>query len=289
MIIVNLKGGLGNQMFQYALGRHLALKNKDILKLNTQNLTTAKEQGNIYRPFDLESFCIYKEIAEVSEIEKVQYPYGTFSKINSLIRRKVFKRYNIIFDKKFLNLSGNIYLDGYWQSPNYFDSIRKTLLEDFKLNDGLSASGKIIEDSIKSTNSVSLHVRRGDYVQNSRVLDEYGICSVSYYERALSEIAKLYSDYTVYVFSDDIEWVKNNLQFKNSSVVFIKDESITSAQELYLMSKCKHNIIANSTFSWWGAWLNNNPDKIVIAPTPWFDKVIYDKNLIPSSWKQIPK
>lgn len=289
MIIVNLKGGLGNQMFQYALGRALTLKNNDILKLDTGSLSQAKELGNIYRPFDLDAFTILKDVAYTEEITQLKYPYGFVSKVVRLFKRKILRQTSVVFNQKIASLTGSHYLDGYWQSPKYFESIRPTLLTDFTLRDPLSTSAQDLLNQIKNTNSVSLHVRRGDYVQNPRVLRENGVCSVGYYEKAVTEIEKTHHGVTYFVFSDDINWIKSNIALPNKTVVFVEDATLSAPQELYLMSQCQHNIIANSSFSWWAAWLNQHEDKVVIAPTPWFDTISYDPNLIPDSWIQLPK
>lgn len=289
MIIVNLKGGLGNQMFQYALGRTLALKNNDVLKLDTESLSKAKVIGNIYRPFDLEVFTIEKNIATREEVLALKHPHGIFSKAIIKFKHKVLRQSNVVFNQKVTKLTGSQYLDGYWQSPLYFENIRPTLLADFTLREALSPSGQILQAQIKSTNSVSIHIRRGDYVQNPRVLRENGICSVTYYKQAVAKINAMQKEVTYFIFSDDMTWVKENLPFKDAAVVYIEDKTLTAPQELYLMSQCKHNIIANSSFSWWAAWLNQFERKMVIAPTPWFETVAYDKNLIPPSWIQLPK
>jgi hypothetical protein len=288
MIIVNLKGGLGNQMFQYALGRHLAEKNKVELKLDTTSLSKAKELGNIYRPFDLDAFNIKNEQATPLEIQALRYPYGFISKFKSIFERKILRKTFVTFDEKVLELKDGVYLDGYWQSPKYFEAIRDTLLTEFTLKTHLSPSGQALQDKILSSTSVSLHVRRGDYVANKRVLKENGICSVEYYKQAIGVMATKVADPTFFVFSDDIQWVKTNLPLPTNAV-FVSDETISAPEELFLMSACKHNIIANSSFSWWGAWLNQNEDKTVIAPTPWFDTITYDANLIPDTWIQLQK
>lgn len=288
MIIVNLKGGLGNQMFQYALGRALSLKNNDILKLDTQSLSNAKELGNIYRPFDLAAFSIYQDIATPEEVKRLRYPNGILSKIKELFVQKIVRPNTVIFNNKILNLTGNQYLDGYWQSPRYFDQIKNILLEDFTLRKLLSASGEILKKEILNTNAISLHVRRGDYVANPKVKRENGICSPEYYKSAVALIKKEVASPHFFIFSDDITWVKENLSITDP-VRYVEDTNLTAPEELYLMSICQHNIIANSSFSWWGAWLNQNSNKIVVAPTPWFDKIKSDKSLIPNSWKLLPK
>jgi len=288
MIITNLKGGTGNQMFQYALGRHLAFKNNDTLKLDVTNLSIASEVGNIYRPFALEAFNVKKEIATSEETQNIKYPYGILSKIWIWFSFKILKKFNVLFNPSILNLKGDIYLDGYWQSPKYFEKIREVLLEEFTLNSALSFDASNLEKTISETIAVSLHVRRGDYVKNPQVLKEFGICSIDYYKRAIKHIEDSVDSPTYFVFSDDLAWVKKNLPV-GEKVVYIQGENITDTEELTLMSKCKHNIIANSTFSWWGAWLNQNSNKIVVAPTPWFETQPYDKDLILKSWIQKKK
>jgi hypothetical protein len=288
MIIVNLKGGIGNQLFQYATGRHLALRNKTELKLDISGLDRANKVGDIYRPFDLDSFTINATIANDGEVIKLKYPYGLISKAWRWFTFKILRKKNLIFDQNVLSWSDNIYLDGYWQSPKYFDDIRETLLNEIVFNKTLSASAHDYLKKIETNNSIALHVRRGDYIKNPTVLKEFGVCSNDYYTEALAYISDNVINPTFFVFSDDIEWVKANIQLPNSTI-FVKGKDMTAVEDLVLMSKCRHNIIANSSFSWWSAWLNNHPDKIVIAPTPWFDTIVYDKDLIPKSWIQIQK
>ncbi len=288
MIIVNIKGGLGNQMFQYALGKHLTLKNNDELKLDTDSLSRANEIGNIYRPFALEAFNIKKEIATTEEILPLKYPHGILSKGWRWFSFKILRRFNVLFNPSVLNWTGNIYLDGFWQSPNYFEDIRDVLLKEFTLTAPLSSETADFAKIISEGSAVSIHVRRGDYATNARVMKEFGVCSTEYYQKAMEKIETAIDSPTYFVFSDDIEWVKENLPV-GESAVYIQGIRITDTEEMVLMSKCKHNIIANSSFSWWGAWLNQNPDKIVVAPTPWFETQPYDKDLIPKSWTQLQK
>lgn len=288
MIIVNLKGGLGNQMFQYALGRNLAKKNNDQLKLYTGGLTRANEVGDIYRPFSLEKFNIQKDISSKEETRKLKYPYGILSKLWRFISLQVLKINKTIWNPKVMDKTGDIFLDGYWQSPRYFSEIRPTLLKEFSLKNPLSTSGQKYLSDIQNTESVAVHIRRGDYANNPQVLREFGVCSPNYYEKAVAKIQEAHANAQFFIFSDDIDWVKNNLKI-SASVTYVEDPSLSDADELYLMSQAKHNIIANSSFSWWSAWLNDNDQKIVVAPDPWFEKTIYDKNLIPASWIKIKK
>ncbi len=288
MIIVNLKGGLGNQMFQYALGRTLALKNKTILKLDVAGLDRANKIGDIYRAFGLSAFTIKKTIATAEEVQALKYPYGKISKGWRWFAFKILKRTHVVFEPALLKRKGDIFLDGYFQSPRYFTDIRDTLLADFTLEEPLSPAGATIANQIKSTTAVSIHVRRGDYIKNPQVLKEFGVCSLQYYQAAINHIKSIHPNPTFFVFSDDMNWVRENLPVGDNAV-YVSDASIKDYQELILMSTCSYNIIANSSFSWWGAWLNQNPNKIVITPNPWFESAEWDKDLISESWIQLPK
>ncbi|MEZ4195092.1 MAG: alpha-1,2-fucosyltransferase [Candidatus Paceibacterota bacterium] len=288
MIIVNLKGGLGNQMFQYALGRKLAQKNNDLLKLDTDGLRRANELGDIYRPFSLEQFNIIKNIAEPEEVRALKYPFGIISKGLRWSNLHILRRTHTVYEKDILEKTGDIFLDGFWQSPLYFTDIKEILLKEFTLSKPFSEAGAIFAEQIKNSPAVALHVRRGDYIKNPRVEKEFGPCSLDFYKNAMAEIEKVLPEPTYFVFSDDLPWVKENLPLGNKAV-FVKGTGMTDAEDLILMSMCQHNIIANSSFSWWSGWLNPNPNKVVIAPTPWFNLSPYDKNLIPESWLQLPK
>lgn len=275
-------------MFQYALGRKLALQNKDTLKLEIEGLNRANKIGDIYRSFGLGHFNIQKNIASYIEVQKLKYPYKIFSKGFRWFNFKVLRNTHIIFEPTVLNWRGDIFLDGYWQSPKYFDDIRTTLLSDFTLSEPLSPAGSTFVSQIQSTESVSIHIRRGDYIKNPKVLKEFGVCSLTYYSAAIKCIVSRHPSSTFFIFSDDIPWVKENLEMGDKAV-FVSDQSITDFQELILMSTCKHNIIANSSFSWWGAWLNQNPNKTVIAPTPWFESAEWDRSLLPKPWIKLQK
>jgi len=288
MIIINLKGGIGNQMFQYAFGKKMALKNDDTLKLETAGLARANDVGDIYRPFSLDAFQIQKNIATPDEVRKLKYPYGIISKGLRWFNFKILKKRHTVFEQEALSWTGDLFLDGYWQSPLYFDDIRKPIVAEFQLRTPLSTSVMKYKTRMESTNSISVHIRRGDYVKNPQVLKEFGICEASYYQAAIDQINASTDNPTFFVFSDDIAWVKENLPLPATSV-FVQDPDLRDVEELALMSMCKHNIIANSTFSWWGAYLNNNDEKIVIAPTPWFNESKSDPHLIPETWTQLPK
>lgn len=302
MIIVKLYGGIGNQMFQYALGRHLAEKNSTFLKMDL----TVYEMFKL-RKYELHNFEIWQHIASIEEIETFKCENSTMlsrlvSKIGKRLGPKLYstsdfyqntivvKEKQFYFDPSVLDMKGNIYLDGYWQSEKYFCSIRDILLREFTIKHKQDYINVELTKLICNTESVSLHIRRGDYVQNPLTKQVHGICSLDYYEKAVNFITKRKSNCQFYLFSDDPIWVLDNFKINHPTTIIDHNNASTNYEDLRLMSLCKHNIIANSSFSWWGAWLNNNPDKIVIAPKIWFadtEKNEQTIDLIPDKWIKV--
>ena len=290
MIITKLQGGLGNQMFQYALGRNLAITNKTEVKFDLSFYK--KIDGNkTTREYTLNHFNIIEKIATENEIKKLKkyeqkkgrrnFFHNTFIADNSIYIKE--KQFN--FDENIFKSSTNIYLDGYWQSKKYFKNIENIIHKEFILREEFQIKNEDLKQNIVSSNSVSLHIRRGDYINNRKTNEVHGLCSLYYYQKSLEIISKKQNDLKIFVFSDDIEWAKNNLK-TNFPTIFIENNK--DCEDLILMSLCKHNIIANSSFSWWRAWLNQNPDKIVIAPKEWFNDPNKDTtDLIPKSWIRI--
>jgi Glycosyl transferase family 11 len=290
MIIVRLKGGLGNQMFQYALGRVLAIKNNTPLLLDVGFLSdggyvTAREYG-------LDVFNITGRIAKRSEIFFIYRRYGQ-GEFSHLVERAKRRFLNIqkqeIHSHKFnpglLKLGSGTYLDGYFQSPKYFAGYEEAIRKDFILLHSLSGDAWKLFAEIADTESLCLHVRRGDYVGNRHheVVDE------NYYEEAINRISEKNKIEKIYIFSDDIEWCRRNLQF--SHPVFFVDEKYSGRHgegHMILMSAGKYFVIPNSTFSWWGAWLSDREGKIVVCPRQWFgDASINSDDLIPTNWIKI--
>lgn len=290
MIIVNLKGGLGNQMFQYAAGKALATKNNGTLKLYTGDLEGVPTIGNTKRDFGLKDFALTAAMATKEEVTPLVPGNNLLTKILKKIKAEIWGSNHLLFEPGFFSQTGDIYLNGFWQSTRYFNSIRELLLADFQLRGSDAILYQDFSSQIKNCTAVSIHVRRGDYASNPVVRRQFGICSKQYYQNAISAITTKIPNVTFFIFSDEPEWVKNNLKLKQeTNVVYIPSDGISDTQSLVLMSQCQHNIIANSSFSWWGAWLNQNPGKIVVAPTPWFDHLKSDADLIPDTWKTLPK
>ena len=290
MIVVKLMGGLGNQVFQYATGRTLALKHQAELKLDLSFLNS--DPKNIYtkRELELHVFNVSADIASSKELEPF-YKRTLFqrivTKIFSIFPSKYFigNPKGFEYDVAFESYPNNSYLNGYWQSEKYFNSIREILLKDLVIKKEMSEQCKLTKDLILNSNSVSLHIRRGDYLSDKNANEFHGTLPLDYYYKAMAHLNVLYKDLKVFIFSDDMDWVKANLKLTNECVYVDFNTGENSVFDMYLMSQCKHNIIANSSFSWWGAWLNQNSQKTVIAPEKWFaDKNLNTKDLIPNSW-----
>ena len=293
MIIVNLKGGLGNQMFQYACGKALLLRNRSKgleqeLKLDMSGYARIKSSDTL-RTYSLGAFRIDTPLAPLEEIARIKYPFGILSKGWRFFRAKALRRYDTGYDPRVLERRGDIYLDGYWQSEKYFTDIAGIIRNDFSLKDGFGPAAEAAARTIAGErNPVSLHVRRGDYVSNAKTNASYGTCSPDYYRQAVTMILEKNPGARFFVFSDDIPWAKENLGL-SAETFYVSGNGIKDCEEVILMSKCKHHIIANSSFSWWGARLDPNPDKTVVAPERWFNRSprSYYKDIVPDSWTRI--
>lgn len=266
MKIIKLQGGLGNQMFQYAYGRNIELLGK-VISFDISFYHGNKSRIDTTREFKLDKFNIE-------------------TKADFLVmRRPIYDLLSKILKK--LKLVEN----GFWQNEKYFKNIEEIIRKEFTLkNDLNSHSSEISNKILLSTDSVSLHIRRGDYVNDKKTNQHHGTCDINYYKLALEYISsKIGKDIQIFVFSDDITWVKGNMSFPYPTI-YVSSPEIPDYEELILMSKCKHNIIANSSFSWWAAWLNSNPDKIVIAPKKWangaYNQVKF-RDIIPNTWHKI--
>lgn len=286
MKIVNLKGGLGNQMFQYALYRHLIEKN-EAAKLDI----SAYKEWVIHNGYELEKvFKVKPELASKREARLCrQCLYNYMNKKDCISEFKYYPEKQFNYDSNVFNMNGNIYYDGYWQTEKYFKDIENMIRNDFVFKDKLDLKNFKIALKIVSGNSISIHVRRGDYVRIKDTARLHGgICTINYYMRAVKMMSRKVPQPVFYVFSDDSEWAKDNLKLDFETAYVDWNKGKDSYRDMQLMSLCKHNIIANSTFSWWAAWLNKNQNKRVIAPAKWFnDPEINTSDLIPQNWVKI--
>lgn len=288
-------GGLGNQMFQYAFVYALSKKfSTDIVFDMSWFEEVKKDEKLTTRVFELDIFNINYEIATKKDLEQVILPRHR-SKIQKLLW-DVFKivKYKPVgnaliqtssysFDKKLLNPPEYIYYEGFFQNEKYFKYLREDLIKNFTLNIPVDEKNQSILNKIIETNSASLHIRRGDYVTLESAKKFHGTCSLDYYRKAIAYIAKRVENPHFFLFSDDTDWVVENLKIEYPFTIVDFNQG-KGYLDLNLMKHCKHNIIANSSFSWWGAWLNENPNKIVIAPKKWHTKKLKKCDIIPKSW-----
>ena len=298
-IIVTLRGGLGNQMFQYALGRRLSFYYRVPFKLDKFHLRT-----NFFnflgvttlRKYALGNFNIHAKIARYQDLPFLSKVPSTrftvwLNELNKILNpqsRQVIREMPYSYSqniKNILRAGNNVCLDGFWNNEGYFKEIESVIRRDFSLKVKMSIRAMKLAKRISRTNSVSIHVRRKDYVTNLNTRRFHRICGLDYYYASIRRIAKQISSPYFFIFSDDIDWVRENLQIKYP--VTLVDHFGSDAEELILMSLCKHNIIANSSFSWWGAWLNRNRQKIVLAPKRWFRKKRAESGIVPQTWIKV--
>lgn len=287
MVITRIYGGLGNQMFQYAIGRSISLQKKTMLKMDISSFSSYK-----LRNYKLSVFNIEEKFAKQSELpllitEKNYFKKSCLQLVNKLIPTS--KRLVIYEQDSITNadcLAQNVYLIGYWQSEKYFKKDANQIRQDFAITKKLTPSAKNWLKQIKSTLSVSLHVRRGDYVSDFKTSQRYNIDLTRYYRKSMAILKQKVNKPVFFVFSDDYKWVQGAFSGKQN-IRIVSDNKLQDYEELYLISKCQHNITANSTFSWWGAWLNNSPDKIVLTPRHWYKDQPTSPELIPNKWIKI--
>lgn len=285
MIIVRLCGGLGNQLFQYAAGRSLSIAHQAelVLDLSWYQNTPA---SNTPRQYELAHYPIQARVASGNE-ERLCSLYSSRILRRLQVLHWPWRRHqetNFEFDGSFPQLKDNTYLDGYWQSYKYFEGVADTIRKEFKPLSVPSAVDQAIGEKIQATESVSVHVRRGDYVTQKAAAEVHGVCPLDYYDAAIHAIEKRVSSPHFFVFSDDSEWARTNLTFPGPAVFVDHNNGATAYQDMQLMSQCRHHVIANSSFSWWGAWLNPRIDKLVIAPKRWFLDDRTSSSLTPIDW-----
>lgn len=287
MIIVKLIGGLGNQMFQYAAGRRLACFHNTDLFLDVTGF-----ESESLRECELNHFRINAAIAPPDLLKQV--PFSRKDSVCLGIRN--FLSANTVwqyvrektpdFHEEVLSLPDRVYLDGYWQSERYFAEISNLISNELSFVDPPSIINQELLMKIGNCNSVSVHIRRGDYVSNPETRRIHYVCDEKYYTKALTHVMKKVNDPEFFIFSDDPDWAQRHVA-PNAPVTYISHNSGgQSYEDLRLMMHCRDHIIANSSFSWWGAWLSRCPQKIVIAPNRWFASTYNSdiENRIPKEW-----
>jgi hypothetical protein len=291
MVIIKLIGGLGNQMFQYSAGRRLAHALGTELRLD---LSWFQEQK--LRTFHLDYLSTHaisatrEEVIRLTQTNKEtlgRYLRKILHWSSTRIKSHIIER-QFHFDPSILNLEDDVYLEGYWQSEKYFKDIENIIRREFTLKSPQIGRDHELCEEMKKWDAVSLHIRRGDYAKNPQTYQFHGLCSLGYYQAAAAHAAECLKNPHFYVFSDEPQWASIHLKL-NFPFTIVDHNSFEKAHEdLRLMSQCRHHIIANSSFSWWGAWLNPSSEKIVIAPRQWFEFDRMDtKDLIPDGWIRI--
>lgn len=278
MVIVKIYGGLGNQMFQYAFARALSLKYNRELVVDKSYFNKENYPFHLhadYYPYKLDLYNLESEFTpnNISKFIKSIKRKRLYRLINPLMvlpgLRKRFPQYYSKWNFSFSQFEKSkvAYLEGFWQKYTLIGEFKPEIRKDLSLQIK-SVKNTTLLKQIQTSNSVAVHFRLGDYVSNPKFKAVYAQCNLEYYTKAMEYIAERSNNPTFFIFSDTIEWVKENLK-SEQNIVFVDTEDVDH-EHLYFMSQSKHNVIANSSFSWWGAWLNDNPEKIVIAPQSWF-------------------
>ena len=291
MIIAQIFGGLGNQMFQYAAARRLAQQRNAVLQLDISSF-----EHYPLRQYELSHFKLDQNFASASElqpyhshilryriprvVEKLALPY---------YRRRIFsEQIKYRFDPNFLRVPTNVYLSGYFQNQDYFAPISDLIRADFQLAVPASMASQAIAVAIEAGNSISLHLRRGDYASDPATRAHHGLLPLSYYQAAVQNVVERVSQPEFFVFSDDPDWAQTNLHLKYPVTFVTANGAERAYEDLWLLSRCKHHIIANSSFSWWGAWLSTTLSKIVYAPDRW---ILSDagsaSGVVPPNWNRL--
>ncbi|WP_299101262.1 alpha-1,2-fucosyltransferase [uncultured Winogradskyella sp.] len=293
MILIRLKGGLGNQMFQYAYASILAKKCNLPLKIDTQFFSLSKDMvGVTQREFELTVFKNRYQIATLNEINSFT-ELSFFNKIKRKLGFNYPKKHNEgsrLYQDEDYKLKAPVYVNGYFQSYKYFLGYEEFVKKIFHFStDDLDAKNISLLSRIEEANTISIHVRRGDYVTDLNINNTHGLCDIEYYMASIDVLTKDNANSTLVFFSDDSDWVKKTFSHLSNPKIFVNHNTGShSWKDMLLMSKCSHNIIANSSFSWWAAWLNSNSEKKVVAPKQWFaDQSRNTFDLIPKEWIQI--
>lgn len=266
MIIAKLLGGLGNQLFQYAAARQLSEIHQTQLKIDVSGFKVYKNHKYSLMHFNIiEDYVSEEELCGIEEV-KAKYFH---------------------FDPEFRKISNNVILAGYWQTEKYFVGISDVLKREFTVKHSLIGKDFEISKLIQDSNSVSIHVRRCDYLPGTFRDQIFDCLSLDYYINAVKRLSEEENNLVFFIFSDDPGWAKYNVKIEYPCVFVEHNSADKNYEDLRLISLCKHNIIANSSFSWWGAWLNKNQNKKVYAPVKWFNSNVRDldpKDIIPSDW-----
>ncbi len=289
-VVTAIAGGLGNQMFQYAAARRLAHINEAELLLYLGD----RYGKGAFRPYGLDRFNICGRIAgpgEAGGLRKVNRTRRRLAKIFPSLAAvpdsELYREASLAFDPAVLDLRGNIKLTGYWQSERYFADIAESIREEFTLRDGLDARNSEALARIESGPSAFIHVRRGDYVSHPIDSKKFGTCSPAYYSEAVQILrSRIGPQLRFFVFSDEPDWVRE-MKIGGEGAEIVDWNGDRPERDLVLMQRCKHAVIANSSFSWWGAWLGDGAERVVIAPSVWYQGHQNSYDILPDRWLKL--
>lgn len=292
MVIVRIAGGLGNQMFQYAFGRALAVAKDTELRLDLG----AYSNYPLHNGFELDRvFAVTAPEATQNDFRMV-LGWRARPSLRHLLRRRRLawlRNAHYLVEPHFQywktapSAPSDCYLVGYWQSERYFVAVHDLIRREFVFCPPLSERNRALYEEILSAESIGVHVRRGDYASDQQTARIHGSCSLDYYQRALDYVAERCAAPRLFVFSDEPNWVKSRLQTDLPTHYVGHNRGADSFNDMRLMSACRHHVIANSSFSWWAAWLNPSSDKIVVAPRRWFAIERDCSDLIPARWTRL--
>ncbi len=284
-ITVHIIGGLGNQLFQIATAIAYGQKNDSRLLIDNYSYETYKLHDYLLTCFSIEADEIRYNLKK-----KLMF---IFAKLLNKLKIHccffgIYSEKDMLYDNSLMDKKRCKYLTGYFQSYKYFNFAKNTLRSNFEIKSEYKSKNIALLEKIKNSNSVMVHVRRGDYATNKVTKEKHGLCSVSYYKTAIGYISTIVEKPVFFIFTNDMEWCKNNFELED--VQYIAGSRETTIEDFDLMRECKYHIIANSTFSWWAAYLSYEESKKVVYPSPWFNILEFNENdLIPAEWYAIPK
>jgi len=292
MIISHLLGGLGNQMFQYAAGRALSSRLSQELRLDISDFSSY----GLHQGYELNRiFGIQVPAATKHDLQEI-LGWRSSKLTKKVLKRKFFSSVRgnkLIFEPHFhfwnglAGVTSDAYLYGYWQSEKYFQGTQDLIRKDFVFQAPLDPRNQELLIQMDKGSAISIHIRRGDYISSAANQKVFHALPITYYQDAINFIAARVANPHFYIFSDDMEWVKNQLPISFPKTYIDHNRGSESYLDMRLMSHCQHHIIANSSFSWWGAWLNPSTEKIVLAPAKWFSNHFQCADLVPERWLRI--
>lgn len=289
MIAVRLKGGMGNQMFQYAFGKRMASVLNTELRLDLSSLLDRSKEGIVFRDFDLDIFELKARFTTSPTLLRTLYKSKSSAVAKRMKKRaEAGKRYikeahfHVVEDLIHKPIDEALY-DGWWQSERYFEDVVELIRSEFRFKESILPISQDLLAQIQRTNSVCLNVRRTDFLTN----DTLNATNLTYFQNANQYMTQKLENPHFFVFSDDLEWCEQNIKIEGYPIVYVQHtmKGKKFGNYLQLMKSCKHFIIPNSSFAWWATWFNENPNKIVIAPKMWFtDPQFNTTDLVPSKW-----